>query len=155
MPAWTPYRELGHWEADIRRQIKEFQCDSCTSGLCCRQLVMVTAWEGEQIAEQLVRERLVTPRVRSELRRLANLQVNSSIQSWWQQQKPCYFLDENNRCTVYEVRPVACRKVLAVRCYGGSTMHAIDTEELDDILKKNGARAGLAPLPMQVASAIG
>jgi len=116
---------------------------------------MVTAWEGEQIAEQLVRERLVTPRVRSELRRLANLQVNSSIQSWWQQQKPCYFLDENNRCTVYEVRPVACRKVLAVRCYGGSTMHAIDTEELDDILKKNGARAGLAPLPMQVASAIG
>jgi Fe-S-cluster containining protein len=154
MPEWTVWDELVKWETDIRGQVKGFQCDKCKTALCCRQLVRAAPWEGAEIANFLRKRGRIDPFLRSEF---GEAQLASDLQSWWGKQRPCVFL-RGHRCSIYEVRPVACREILAVKCFGGSTMKAVDTMELHRALEEGRQILwedwGWKPLPLAVLNSL-
>ena len=155
---WTVWDEVAKWEHDIRTQIKGFECDSCKKPRCCYQLVLTAPWEAEEIATFLKGKGRVDPALRAELTRVGQAQLVAGRQAWWARHKACIFL-QGRRCSIYDVRPMSCRVVLAVKCLDGSLMKAVSTEELYHHLESSSGQLveewGLEPLPMAVNKALG
>ncbi|RMF95287.1 MAG: hypothetical protein D6727_11030 [Gammaproteobacteria bacterium] len=90
---------------------------ACRAGCawCCHQLVVLTNWDDGREILRRARARMSPARYRqfvSEVRRQARAiealgHAEAEGRRW-----PCPLLD-NDRCTVYEVRPVACRSVFS------------------------------------------
>jgi Fe-S-cluster containining protein len=109
---------------------------SCAPGCfaCCHQLVVVSPLEAHALAEYVRRDPALAARVEertasweesigrdSELSARVRafedadgyLEGPEGAQfeaAYWRAQLPCVFLDEGGRCSVYEVRPLACRE---------------------------------------------
>ncbi|MDX2091971.1 MAG: YkgJ family cysteine cluster protein [Kofleriaceae bacterium] len=81
-------------------------CDTCTATkTCCWSLVVARLYEGIVVAAELVRTQRDTPELRAELLARAEAMEASSPYDW---RTPCLFLDERERCTVYNARPTSC-----------------------------------------------
>lgn len=81
-------------------------CHGCAAPKgCCRQTTIAFLYESVPIAGRVIREGRNTPDMRHRLRVLAEEmeQVSPS-----QYNRPCAFLSDDDRCTVYEDRPIAC-----------------------------------------------
>ena len=81
-------------------------CTSCTATkTCCWSPVVARLYEGVLIADRLRRTGRDTPVLRDELRTRAEAMEAASPREW---RTPCLFLDERERCTIYDVRPTSC-----------------------------------------------
>lgn len=81
-------------------------CATCkATKTCCWSLVVARLYEGLIIAAKLVETGRDTPALRDQLRARAEAMETASPYAW---RTPCLFLDERERCTVYDVRPTSC-----------------------------------------------
>ena len=88
-------------------------CPTCTSAACCRQLAVAGIDEALVIARVLRRTRRATPALRDALYEAGRAAEASGRTAHFAAQVPCPLL-EDSRCTVYEVRPTACRGCLSL-----------------------------------------
>lgn len=84
-------------------------CKACTVPACCYQIVTLSIPEALLLARQLRREQRNTPELSQYLRVLAAEQHRLRHVAYFAQQRPCPFLDLDRRCSVYAIRPAACR----------------------------------------------
>lgn len=88
------------------RKLPVVQCFKCDAKkMCCHSLVVARLYEGIVVAADLKRQNRDTPAMRDELRAKADAMEASSPYEW---RVPCVFLDERERCTVYDARPTPC-----------------------------------------------
>jgi Fe-S-cluster containining protein len=81
-------------------------CATCTATkACCSSYVIVRFYEGLVIAAELVKSGRDTPELRADLRARAEAMDTTRPGDWF---RPCGFLDAQERCTVYSVRPTTC-----------------------------------------------
>lgn len=112
---------IAHSVAEINRRAAEgaekrgrrlklaISCTTCrATKTCCWSTVIARLYEGIAIAAELVRTGRDTPALREQLRGRADAMEATRPQDF---RTPCVFLDERERCTVYEVRPVSCGSV--------------------------------------------
>jgi Fe-S-cluster containining protein len=84
-------------------------CATCqATKACCSSLVLVRLYEGLVIADELKRAGRDTPELREQLRVRAEAMEASRASDWT---TPCLFLDERERCSVYNVRPTTCAQL--------------------------------------------
>jgi Fe-S-cluster containining protein len=84
-------------------------CATCTAPkACCSSYVLVRLYEGLIIADQLKRSGRDTAELRAELAARAAVMESQRAADW---NTPCVFLDERERCTVYDVRPTTCAQL--------------------------------------------
>ena len=84
-------------------------CSTCTSTkACCASYVLVRLYEGLVIAHHLKHSGRDTPAQRDELRIRAEAMEAAVVADW---ATPCLFLDEQERCSVYSVRPTTCAQL--------------------------------------------
>jgi Fe-S-cluster containining protein len=82
------------------------QCFDCNATkTCCHSFVVVRLYEGIVVAAALRAAGRDTPAMRDELRGRAEAMEAATPFEW---RKPCLFLDERERCTVYDARPTSC-----------------------------------------------
>ncbi len=85
-------------------------CTKCTATkTCCSSVVVARLYEGIVIAERLVRTGRDTPALRDDLRARAEAMEAARPQEF---RTPCGFLDADQRCTIYDVRPSPCGLLL-------------------------------------------
>lgn len=81
-------------------------CATCkATKTCCWSMVVARLYEGVAIAGELKRASRDTPALRDELRARAEAMEAALPQDW---RTPCLFLDDRERCTIYDVRPSPC-----------------------------------------------
>ena len=84
-------------------------CTTCTATkACCNSYVIVRFYEGLVIADTLKRTGRDTPELRADLRTRAELMEATPVADWF---TPCLFLDADQRCSVYAVRPTTCAQL--------------------------------------------
>lgn len=84
-------------------------CSTCkATKACCSSYVIVRLYEGLLIAEHLKRTGRDTPELRAVLRARADAMEATRVAEW---ATPCLFLDDGERCTVYDVRPTTCAQL--------------------------------------------
>ncbi len=119
----NPRRHLGRLALQIYREqdpaAKEraayFQT-TCTRGCdhCCYQLVIVNTAEAVAIAAYLLDKQRDMPVLKECRKSLLPLSDPGMTRfSYFEQQQPCVFL-KDHQCSIYEVRPSACRWYYAV-----------------------------------------
>jgi Fe-S-cluster containining protein len=86
---------------------------ACRAGCsaCCHQLVLCTAAEAVLIADHL-RSALSPPEVEAMARKLevqSNAAAGLGCFEYSRRRIPCGFLDSTGACSIYRVRPMACR----------------------------------------------
>jgi Fe-S-cluster containining protein len=92
--------------AQGKRLAMAVSCTGCkATKTCCWSVVVARLYEGILVADELVRTGRDTPELRERLRTAAEAMEASRPQDW---RRPCVFLDERERCTVYPVRPIPC-----------------------------------------------
>lgn len=114
------------WMADIQRKVDDYvaeferirgepiSCHTCTTPGCCKQRVSVGLFEAIPIAVKLRDEGRDTPQLRKRLREDAAIQDAHSQASYFNVGRDCVFL-QDGRCSIYEVRPSACRAYATFR----------------------------------------
>jgi Fe-S-cluster containining protein len=81
-------------------------CSQCrATKTCCWSMVVARLYEGVIIADRLRRTGRDTPALRDELSARAEAMEAASPRDW---RTPCLFLDDRERCTIYDVRPSPC-----------------------------------------------
>lgn len=81
-------------------------CNACkATKTCCWSMVVVRLYEGLLVAADLLRTGRDTPALRAQLAERATAMEAATPYEW---RTPCLFLDERERCTVYDVRPTSC-----------------------------------------------
>jgi Fe-S-cluster containining protein len=89
-----------------RSQQLRVSCATCTATkTCCRSLVVARFYEGVSLAALLRRDGRDTPELRERLAEAAAIMEPASPYGF---RRPCVFLDERERCTVYAARPSPC-----------------------------------------------
>ena len=84
-------------------------CATCTANkACCSSYVVVRLYEGLLVAHELKRTGRDTPEMRAELAARAEAMEGTRASDWF---TPCLFLDGEQRCTVYSVRPTTCAQL--------------------------------------------
>jgi Fe-S-cluster containining protein len=92
-----------------KEQKLPMHCSTCTAAkACCSSYVIVRLYEGLVIAAELRRTGRDTPELRESLRARAEAMDVARVADW---QTPCLFLDADQRCTVYAVRPTTCAQL--------------------------------------------
>jgi Fe-S-cluster containining protein len=89
------------------------QCATCTAAkTCCSSFVLVRFYEGIVLADHLKRSGRDTPELRTQLRERAEAMeaamAAGKVADW---ATPCLFLDGDERCSVYGVRPTTCAQL--------------------------------------------
>ena len=95
---------------DVAKQNRlPMHCATCTANkACCSSYVLVRLYEGLIIAHELKRTGRDTPELRAELAARADSMEATRASDWF---TPCLFLDGEQRCTVYAVRPTTCAQL--------------------------------------------
>ena len=84
-------------------------CATCTANkACCSSYVVVRLYEGLLVASELRRSGRDTPELRAELAARADAMEATRAADWF---TPCLFLDGDQRCSVYAVRPTTCAQL--------------------------------------------
>jgi Fe-S-cluster containining protein len=88
------------------KQMPPVQCFKCTAKkTCCSSVVVARLYEGIVVAAFLRRANRDTSELREQLRAAATAMEAASPYDW---RVPCVFLDDAERCTVYDARPTPC-----------------------------------------------
>jgi Fe-S-cluster containining protein len=105
---------LGNVEKNEGRPVSCRSCPHPTEPGCCFQKTMAYAQEGLAIARYLRRNKMDTPELREKLRGAGAEMEGSSREDWFHnQRRPCVFLSEG-KCSIYPVRPHACRTYFVI-----------------------------------------
>lgn len=89
-----------------KRERQRVSCATCTEPkACCHSLVVARLYEGVVVAALLRKEGRDTPELRAQLAAAADAMEAADPYAW---RRPCVFLDERERCTVYTARPTPC-----------------------------------------------
>ncbi len=121
------------------KRLGKVSCLTCTATkACCQSVVVARFYEGIVVAGQLRAEGRDTPELRLRLAEAASAMEAADPYGW---RKPCVFLDERERCTIYAARPspcgilyayspaAACNDPLAkIRAYVPHAEHAVALE---------------------------
>jgi Fe-S-cluster containining protein len=112
-------RLQGTVDAHQREQIAKYGPENgyptCAPGCsaCCHQLVWIELIEAQQIMDRYPR---VVARVRANLEAQAELCETQlpeapklAASAWWRAEQTCAFLGDDQRCSIYDVRPMTCR----------------------------------------------
>lgn len=104
-------RAAGRGAKQVGKQsLLQLSCTSCkVTKMCCYSLAIARLYEGVILAAELRKTGRDTPALRDELRARSEAMEAASPFEW---STPCLFLDENERCTVYAVRPTSCGTLL-------------------------------------------
>lgn len=84
-------------------------CPTCTTPGCCYNKVIVSLFEVFPLARHLLTNHLDTPELRAKLVSVGNEMESMSSAAWLDQARPCIFLAEDGRCSIYRFRPIRCR----------------------------------------------
>ncbi len=132
---------------------------ACRAGCahCCSSAVAVAPPEAIRIAGHLRATR--SDEELAELRRrIAKLTTQTAGMTWARRtrvRKPCLFLDDGGRCSIYQVRPLTCRAFTSVDpAYCQDVEHTFTPDE-SDVLQYDTQRAGLAGILAAIAEAQG
>ena len=99
-------RAVAEADEQGRVMLRVVSCHTCDAPkACCSLPVIAYLYEALPIAARLVAEGRDTPELRTALRVAAEAMENTSRRTY---QRPCVFLDADERCTVYAERPSAC-----------------------------------------------
>jgi Fe-S-cluster containining protein len=104
------HRDSDRGAREIAKQhMLPMHCSTCqATKACCSSFVIVRLYEGLVIAHELKRTGRDTPELREQLRARADAMESTRVSDW---STPCLFLDERERCTVYDVRPTTCAQL--------------------------------------------
>lgn len=81
-------------------------CTTCTAEKgCCKLATLAYLYEGVPISARLIRDGRDTPELRGELAAAAEAMETTRPIDY---NRPCVFLDAQERCTIYEDRPSEC-----------------------------------------------
>jgi Fe-S-cluster containining protein len=153
-----------------QQKLPVVQCFSCgAKKACCHSVVVVRLYEGIVLAAHLKETGRDTPGLRDELRAKADAMTATSPYDW---RVPCVFLDERERCTVYEARPTPCGTLYVytppahcndasagVKAYVAHAEHAV-AQQIEDAfrermaLRKKVGRRYIGVLPRMVLVAL-
>ena len=108
---------VDQWLNDYRALGKTVYCRAGCAG-CCRLAVHAAFPEAAAIAGQL--DQRQTLRLAAYIRRLQQVlptvnDLKSYLKSHRQTIGPCPFVDEEENCSIYPVRPLSCRALLSTR----------------------------------------
>lgn len=99
-------RSVAEADAQGRVALRVVSCHDCTATkACCHLPVAIHLHEALPVAARLIAEGRDTPELRTQLRAAAEAMENTPR---GRHQRPCVFLDADERCTVYTDRPSAC-----------------------------------------------
>jgi Fe-S-cluster containining protein len=85
-------------------------CGTCKANKgCCSQSVSALMFEGLPIARQLIREGRDSQALRNQLHEVGDAMEKHTQGEWFDKATPCVFLTEEQKCSIYAVRPSACR----------------------------------------------
>jgi Fe-S-cluster containining protein len=104
---------LGMIVPTFERTVAHFataSCHGCTEAACCRDKVYAPFWACLPLARQLRRDRRDTRAFREDLRARAEEMNCYDSSEWLNRYQPCVFL-ENERCTMYRLRPHICQNL--------------------------------------------
>lgn len=88
------------------KRMGKVQCNKCSvRKACCWSVVVARLYEGVRVAARLRAENRDTPELRTALRESAEVMEAADPIGY---RRPCAFLDEAERCTVYAARPMPC-----------------------------------------------
>lgn len=110
--ARSAYAVIDHLVADVKKHCPDaFAEVTCRAGCagCCHQSVQVSLDEVELLAQLVESGRVEIDR--DLLKRQAEFVGDET--EWWKlpaSEKRCVFLNGQNKCSVYEDRPITCRK---------------------------------------------
>ena len=152
------------------KQLGKVSCVTCTAPkACCQSIVVARFYEGIVVAAELRATGRDTPELRAALDEAARAMEAADPYGW---RRPCVFLDERERCTIYKARPspcgilfvyspaAACSEPLAqIRAYVPHAEHAV-ARELEEqfrerlALRKKVGRRYLGVLPRMALLAL-
>lgn len=85
-------------------------CDKCTAKKgCCTLSVSALMFEGLPVARRLQAAGMDTPLLRTKLHAAGDAMEASTMDDWFDTATSCVFLGFDQKCTIYNVRPSACR----------------------------------------------
>ncbi len=153
-----------------QQKLPVVQCFNCDAKkACCQSVVVARLYEGIVVAAYLKEANRDTPELREQLRVTAEAMEAASPYEW---RRPCVFLDEGERCTVYDARPTPCGTLYvytppaacsdptaAVRAYIAVTENAVAQQIEDEFrdklsLRKKVGRRYIGVLPRMVLVAL-
>jgi Fe-S-cluster containining protein len=107
-------------------------CIGCTAAKgCCSLIQIAHLHEGVPIAARLRAEGRDTPELRDRLRETADAMTAADRDEW---RRPCVFLDDAERCTIYSDRPTACGTLFvyspAERCADRAASDEIEVHDI-------------------------
>lgn len=105
------FQELIDIEVEAASSIKTSCKASC--GACCHVEVEVTYDEAQALVQQLENQKLVSGRPVDYARLLSQASRKRNDLTWIQKpriENRCVFLNDDQNCSIYEVRPGTCRK---------------------------------------------
>jgi Fe-S-cluster containining protein len=102
--------------ADVAKRARlPMSCSTCAvTKACCSSYVVIRLYEGVLLAATLKQSGRDTPELRAELRERAEAMEAARASNWWPivaESRPCVFLDPDERCSVYAVRPTTCAQL--------------------------------------------
>jgi Fe-S-cluster containining protein len=100
------------YEWELRRAVAEIKTAiMCTPGChyCCHYPVVISVFEGLPIYRYLVSRGQWTPSLKKTLSEHAAQTFGLASPVWFLSNIACPFLDKTGRCSIYKVRPFACR----------------------------------------------
>lgn len=128
---WMDGMDARFVQAMRRSRPETITCDTCpnSSPGCCYQKVFITFMEVIPIVDALRKSGRDTPEFRERLR-IAGIEMEAGERyEFFQEGHPCVFLNEG-RCSIYSVRPGACRSYYVIsepnRCQPGDKQGAED-----------------------------
>ncbi len=94
-------------ETVSKRVLKVISCHTCMASKgCCKIWTVAYLHEAVPIAARLIREGRDTPAMRAELEESATAMESTRRSDYGG--RPCVFLSDAERCTIYDDRPVEC-----------------------------------------------
>jgi len=89
---------------------------TCTAGCasCCYHPISISILEAIPIYRMLVRHGKWTTGLRKKLNEASERQIGASYEIWLLSLIPCPLLTIDNRCSVYDERPLICRTYVSV-----------------------------------------
>jgi len=97
-------------EEDTKHILSGVSCGDCKANKgCCFMSVSALMFEGLPIVRRLKQTGRDTPELRAKLHSLGDAMEDATKGDWFAKQTPCAFLDDDQGCSIYDVRPSACR----------------------------------------------
>ena len=104
------------FEMNARAQVSaENKTITCRAGCawCCHHPVLISVLEGIGLYRWLQKKGKWNDKLKAKLREVSDRQYGTTLETWLLALIPCALLDENNKCSAYEARPLICRTYYA------------------------------------------